>query len=122
MKQAEDKKTKELPGLGRRGRPPVGERAMTPAERQKAYRERLAEERYDNNARDLSRVTIMKQLVDCFDQLDRRPPDTDLSEGAKYRAEELLAELATRYELDCYKINRRVKAERVKPLSARVTK
>lgn len=34
MKQAEDSKTLELPGTRRRGRKPLGDRAMTAAERQ----------------------------------------------------------------------------------------
>lgn len=86
---------------------------MTPAERQKAYRERLAEERYGGKKSDLSRVTLIKQLNDCFDQLDRKPPDEDLNEGAQYLAEEILAELVTRYDLDVYKIKRRTKAAKV---------
>lgn len=40
-KQTEDTKTADLFGLSRPvGRPPNGERAMTSAERQKAYRQR----------------------------------------------------------------------------------
>lgn len=110
MKQPEDTKTAELPNLGRRGRPPVGERAMTAAERQKAYRARLAEQRYGGKKSELSRVTLIKQLNDCFDQIDRKPPDEDLNEGARYMAEEILAELVTRYDLSVYGIKRKAKA------------
>jgi hypothetical protein len=111
-KQAEDTKTGELPGLTRRGRPPAGDRAMTAAERQRAYRERLAEERHGGKPSDLSRVTLMRQLNDCFDQIDRKGAKlgelkADIDEGARYLAEQILAELVTRYELDVYSIKRK---------------
>lgn len=79
---------------------------MTAAERQRAYRERLAQERYEYDTREVSRVTLILQLVDCLDQLDRRPPDPDLNEGAQYRAAEILAELVTRYKLDVSQVRR----------------
>lgn len=41
---------------------------MTAAERQRAYRERLAQERYEYDTREVSRVTLIRQLVDCLDQ------------------------------------------------------
>ena len=118
MKQAEDTKTAELPGLSRRGRKPTGDRAMTPAERQKAYRERLAEERHGGKPSDLSRVTLMRQLNDCFDQIDRRGTKlgdlkADIDEGAQYLAEQILAELVTRYELSVYSIKRKATPSRV---------
>lgn len=111
MKQAEDTKTRELPGVTKRGRKPLGDRPMTAAERQRAYRERLAQERYEYDTSEVSRVTLIRQLVDCLDQLDRRPPDPDLNEGAQYRAAEILAELVTRYKLDVSQV-RRFKAKR----------
>lgn len=114
MKQAEDNKTAELPGLTRRGRKPIGEKPMTNAERQRAYRERLAEERHGGKPADLSRVTLMRQLNDCFDQIDRKGAKlgdlkADIDEGAQYLAEQILAELITRYDLDVYKIKRKAK-------------
>ena len=88
---------------------------MTPAERQKAYRERLAEERHGGKPSDLSRVTLMRQLNDCFDQIDRRGTKlgdlkADIDEGAQYLAEQILAELVTRYDLDVHSIKRKAGA------------
>lgn len=113
MKQAEDTKTTELPGLRRRGRPPTGT-AMTNAERQKAYRERLAEERYSTKPAEVSRVTLMRQLADAFDQLDKKSGDEDMNEGAAYMAEGIVAELVTRYGLDVYSIKRKAKPAKVR--------
>lgn len=118
MKQAEDTKTAELPGLSRRGRKPAGDRAMTPAERQRAYRERLAEERHGGRPANLSRVTLMRQLNDCLDQIDRGglklgDLKADIDEGAQYLAEQIVAELVTRYDLDVYRIKRAAKPSRV---------
>lgn len=115
MKQAEDTKTAELPGLSRRGRPPAGERAMTPAERQRAYRQRKADLRWvPNNAiKELPRVDLMARLATALAAADKAGQGTDEWEGATYHAEEILAEIATRYELDAYRINRKAKASRV---------
>lgn len=110
MKQPEDRKTAELPGLARRGRRPLGDRAMTPAERQKAYRDRLAEERYDTKPADLSRVTLLRQLAAAFDQLDKKDGDPDINEGAAYMAEGIIAEIVTRYALNAQRIKRKAKA------------
>jgi len=52
---------------------------------------------------DLSRQDELSVLLD---QLDRRPPDPDLNEGAQYRAAEILAELVTRYKLDVSQVRR----------------
>ncbi|PTT89367.1 hypothetical protein DBR42_07955 [Pelomonas sp. HMWF004] len=109
MKQAEDNRTAELPGVTKRGRKPLGERPMTSAERQKAYRARLAEERYHVKPAEVSRVTIMRQLADAFEQLDKPNADSDLIEGAAYMAEGLIAELVTRYGLQVHSIKRKSK-------------
>lgn len=115
MKQPEDSKTRELPGLKRRGRPPVGAVAMTPAERQSAYRERKRDLKWVPNSaiKELPRVDLIARLGAMLAEADAAKGDTDAWAGATYHAEEILAEIATRYELDCYKINRKVKASRV---------
>lgn len=109
MKQPEDRKTRELPGLGRRGRPPAGERAMTPAERQKAYRQRKAQERFAPSLDEMSRVTLMETLSNALACLERK--DYEFREGAEAVAEQVIRELVTRYEL---------RGDKVKP--SRVTK
>lgn len=112
MKQTEDTFTAELP-LTRRGRPPVGQVAMTPAERQRAYRRRLAEERHEVKPAEVSRVTLIRQLTDAFGQLDKPDGDADMNEGAQYMAERIIAELVTRYDLNLSNIRR--KSKPVKP-------
>lgn len=109
MKQVEDNKTMELPLKRGPGRPPRGQAAMTSAERQRAYRARLAEERYALKPAQVSRVTLLKQLADAFDQLDKKNGDQDMNEGAAYMAEGIIAELVTRYELSVATIKRKAK-------------
>lgn len=107
MKQAEDTKTAELPGLSRRGRRPLGDRAMTPAERQKAYRERQRMERYETNPADMSRVTMIDQLSAALKAMDDMH---ELSDGAGQIAENIVAEIVTRYGLRAKRLNALVKA------------
>lgn len=84
----------------RRGRRPLADKAMTGAERQRAYRARLQDERFDSSLPDLSRVTLLAQLASCLGQLDSTRVDVDLTEGASYLAESILAEIIGRYRLD----------------------
>lgn len=86
----------------RRGRPPAGERAMTNAERQRAYRKRQAAERFEYEPRDMSRVTLIDQLSQACLYLER--PDYAYADGARAVAEGLLAELVRRYGLDAKRV------------------
>lgn len=85
------------PEAPKRGRPAIGDKAMTAAERQKAYRERLKEERYDKAA-EVSRVTLMQQLAAALHGIETHE-DADLKEGAQYHAAQIIAELTKRYDL-----------------------
>lgn len=105
MKQPEDTKTAELPGLRRRGRPSTGT-AMTNAERQRAYRQRLAAQRYETDPGELSRVTLIDQLAAALRAIDSQD---EFAEGAERVAEDLLSEIVTRYGLN----PKRVKSSRV---------
>jgi len=106
MKQAEDTKTAELPGLKKRGRPSTGN-AMTNAQRQQAYRRRQQHERYRADASEVSRVTLIQQLNDALMSLDN--PEYPYREGAEYTAQQVIGEIVTRYALDL----RKIKAQRV---------
>lgn len=102
MKQPEDTKTAELPGLTRRGRPPVGDKAMTPAERQKAYRERKKEETWFATTDESSRVALLSKLAHHLRAVDE---DHELKAGAQHLAEEVIAEIVTRYGLRKKRVN-----------------
>lgn len=97
MKQQDDNKTRELPGLGKRGRKPLGERAMTPAERMKAYRARLKEEKPWRAPEQTSRVAIMQELAGCLARLD--DADSKTKESDRWSAEAMVREIVTRYRL-----------------------
>lgn len=82
-----------------RGRPPNGQFAMTAAERQKAYRERVKKEAYTARARqldDTSTVAVIKILHTALVDLDLGK----FTANNRTRAEQAIAELAKRYELD----------------------
>lgn len=108
MKQAEDNRTLELPGVSRakRGRPAIGDRAMTAAERQKAYRDRQRDTRYETRPEEMSRVTLIDQLGSALRAID---DGHELSDGAEWIAEGIIREIITRYELN----QKRLKSSRV---------
>lgn len=109
-KQTEDTKTAELPGLKRRGRPPAGGVAMTAAERQKAYRLRKAQELFDPMT-EMSRVTILKTLSQALERFEDEA--YEFREGAEVIAEQAIAEIVTRYQLDFARIKRAAAEQRV---------
>lgn len=90
----------------RRGRRPLADKPMTGAERQRAYRARLHDERFESSLPDVSRITLLAQLATCLGQLESTSADADLSEGASYLAEGILAEVIGRYRLDRSRITK----------------
>ncbi|MCE4555005.1 hypothetical protein [Pelomonas cellulosilytica] len=112
MKQQEGTETAELPGMSRRGRKPLGDRAMTNAERQKAYRERKREEVFFSRHDEASRVALMQRLAYQLRAMDE---GHEFAEGAQALAEEVIAEIVTRYALRHKRLNalvRKAEAER----------
>lgn len=102
MKQADDKLTQELPGMPvpkKRGRPPKNAfGAMTPAERQKAYRRRVRNQLSELDVTKLSRVALIGQLAQSLAELD----NNELEEPRKiaaYWSAKVIAEIVSRYKL-----------------------
>jgi hypothetical protein len=102
MKHPDDKRTQELPGLPavkRRGRPPKNEfGAMTPAERQKAYRRRVRQQLCELDPSKMSRVTLLGQLAQSLSELDSGQVE-EARQVASYWSAKIVAEIVTRYEL-----------------------
>jgi len=97
MTQDTTKSAGEISTLKKRGRPSTGN-AMTNAQRQKAYRQRLRSQLYEIDPKEItSRVTLVKQLAQALEVLDK--PDYPYREGAEWSAANLVAEIVTRYNL-----------------------
>lgn len=103
MKQADDKKTMELPGMPtprRRGRPPKHDFGpMTNAERQKAYRRRAKEKLFVTDYEKLTKVALLGQLGQALSVLDNDQASDIEHEAAGFTASKIVAEVATRYQL-----------------------
>lgn len=102
MKHPDDKRTQELPGISpakRRGRPPKHEfGAMTPAERQKAYRRRVRQQLGELDVTKLSRVALLGQLSQSLAELDDGQVE-EARQVAAYWAAKVITEIVSRYEL-----------------------
>ena len=96
MQDPNDKVTPDI--IPRRpGRPAKHGVAMSPAQRQKAYRNRVREGAYEaiNDPRLASRPEIMKELVLNLSRLE-----ADFDNGPhRHSAEKMIRELVTRYDL-----------------------
>lgn len=103
MKQAEDKRTQELPGVEqakRRGRPPKHDfGAMTNAERQKAYRRRVRNQLSELDVTKLSRVAILGQLGQVLAALDDTEQPEEAKKVAAFWSSKIVSEIVTRYDL-----------------------
>ncbi|MBV8604899.1 MAG: hypothetical protein JO224_09475 [Pelomonas sp.] len=88
----------------RRGRPPAGERAMSNAERQRRYRRRRFNALYEIDPAEMARVTLLERLAAALRTIE--DPGSELREGAAHEAENLLAEIVTRYELNLARMKR----------------
>ena len=84
----------------RRGRPPAGERPMTSAERQRAYRQRQRRAQIDSIGQeaDASRVTLINRLAQILAVLDS-DADKQRKDDSRYAAWQVMAEIVTRYEI-----------------------
>jgi hypothetical protein len=83
----------------RRGRPPKNEfGAMTPAERQRAYRHRVRNQLAELDVTKLSRVALLGQLSQTLAELDSSQVD-QVREGASYWSAKIVSEIVTRYGL-----------------------
>lgn len=111
-KHPDDHKTLELRGLSRPGRPTAAQRASTPAERQRAYRQRQRIELAEPDPANMSRVTIVRQLAQALQAIEER---SEFAEGAEWQAQKLVAEVIARYGLDWKRVGdwRRLYASRV---------
>lgn len=85
----------------RRGRPPAGDRAMTPAERQRAYRRRQQRAEIDSLGAeaDASRVTLLGSLAHALAQLDTDRP-ADQQAATRWTASRIIQEIVTRYDIE----------------------
>lgn len=93
------KTTKQQQGP-KRGRPPIGDRAMTPAERKAAQRERQweATKAASLNPEGSSKAALMSGLSLLLDVLDR-PDRSDVHADARRVAGRAIRELCTRYRI-----------------------
>lgn len=84
-----------------RGRPVGDKPALTAAERQRAYRQRLkqAPVKAQGQVRPLGRVALVKMLNDDLAILDAGVPVEDI-DRAQWNVGRILRELATRYRID----------------------
>lgn len=89
------------PPTTRRGRPPAGNRAMTPAERQRAYRQRMQRAELDSIGAEAeaSRVTLLGSLAHALAQLDTDRP-ADQQAATRLSAGRIIREIVTRYEIE----------------------
>jgi hypothetical protein len=85
----------------RRGRPPLGDRAMTHAERQRAYRQRLQRAEIDSIGAEAeaSRVTLVGSLAYALAQLDTDRPE-DAQQATRLTVGRIIQEIVTRYEIE----------------------
>lgn len=102
-------KTSPTPARGKRGPKPLGERAMTGAERTRAYRQRLQEDQDLEAAGMLSGVALREKLNRALLDLERLESgraklspawegfEADLHEGAQYAAQLVWQEVGRRY-------------------------
>lgn len=107
MKDAADKQTLELKLLGetqqrRRGRPPLGDQAMTSAERQKAYRERFKTNLTTKvgHEGDASRAELMSLLAYSLAYIDSPNSKPKMRSIHKATAKNIMLEIVTRYGID----------------------
>ena len=131
MKLNHDDKTMELDvGNGQPGRPPKnGLRPMTPAERQKEYRERRKASAHEFNAllqnfgENMSRVALLDVLTFQLAKLDEEGQDSEFSAEYRSTSAAVINELITRYGLqDSMRISREMKEASKKKAARRKAK
>lgn len=83
------------------GRPPIGDTPLTPAEKQRRYREqqrnRKTEKMFETSKK--SRVTLLESLGECLKYLDRIDLSEVMRETNREVAGKIMNELATRYQI-----------------------
>lgn len=80
------------------GRPSLNDRAMTAAEKQRAYRERRKDAVLLDDVGSLSRVDLISRLSSALKGIEEYT-DEDLREGAQYLSEQVIGELCRRFQL-----------------------
>lgn len=85
----------------RRGRPPAGEQAMTPAERQRAYRRRQRYAQLDSMGSEAkaSRVTLLGSLGHALAKLEMDRSAIE-QEVARVAVRRIIEEIVTRYGIE----------------------
>lgn len=86
----------------RPGRKPLGDKPMTAAEKQRAYRQRQQKRAWDAVAApdDASRVTLLDALAMCLERIDNYAgPSEVVRANMREGAETAVRELVTRYGL-----------------------
>ena len=83
------------------GRPTIGEAPLSPAEKQRRYRERQKTRKTEGlfTPAEKSRVTLLEALGECLKYLDREDLSDFMRETNQQVASTIMSELATRYEI-----------------------
>lgn len=102
------KKKPAADGPKKRGRPPRGAKAMTSSERQSGYRKRLKSALFETDPMEMTRVTVMQQLTAAVIALENEA--YELAEGAQSIAEQMVAEIVARCDLDLARVRKLAKA------------
>lgn len=92
----------------RRGRPSLGDEAMSSSQRQKQYRARLKKAMYETDVLEMTRVTVMQQLTSAVISLE--DDGYELADGARSVAERMIGEVVARYGLDLARVRKHAKA------------
>ena len=106
MSAPESTQLGESPKQSRRGRKPVGERALTRAEIQRNYRRAKDDWKYQGTRHipTNTRVQLVERLSSALSAMDgAKDSDDDERQGAQYIAEKVLGELVRRYGLQIRK-------------------
>ena len=85
------------------GRPTIGEAPLSPAEKQRRYRDRQRDRKTEKmfETSEKSRVTLIESLAECLKYLDRTDISEIVRDNNKWVAGKIIHELATRYEIKC---------------------
>lgn len=83
------------------GRPTIGATPLSPAEKQRRYRERQKTRKTEGlfTPSEKSRVTLLEALGECLKYLDREDLSEIMRETNRQAASTIMSELATRYEI-----------------------
>lgn len=83
------------------GRPTIGATPLSPAEKQRRYRERQKNRKTEGlfTPEEKSRVTLLEALGECLKYLDREDLSDMMRETNREVAGKIMSELATRYEI-----------------------